>query len=458
MTTNSILTDEQQAIVDDVQVFLNPDNTDKFFLISAPAGTGKTFLAKYIYTDVYCKNSYKYDFIFTATTHKAVSVLEASLHDCDVNISTIHSFLGLRVKNDYNTGETIIAPEKNVVVKRNFIIVVDECSMISKVLFKWINSLTLNCKIIFIGDDKQLPPVGDTISPVFSMGIPIHTLTKVIRSDAHEEITNICTQLRSTVETLEFKDLFISGNIHHCSNVEFEQVVKEHFSINCPDYKILTYTNKKCIAYNEYISKLRGQKEFITEGNFYICNTPILYTNIPEISRNTFRNYKSRPRCVWNNEEIQLNSILGIQEDDSTGLQYYECTYSTFYVNAQGKWVLSAPHPEVLKVPVHYEELSNALTLLASQRRWKEYFRIKETFADLRYRDASTVHKAQGATLNKVFIDLTDLGSCKQHTVFSRLLYVAMSRAKDEIYLVGELPLRYGRVISQEDIPSISIS
>lgn len=447
-----MLTDEQLNIINDIKLFLSSDNKEKYFLISAPAGTGKTFLAQYLYTNVYKKEfKQKYSgFAFTATTHKAAGVLSANLRNTDADVSTIHSFLGLKVSNDYETGNTKITPGKDVIPKSKFIIVVDECSMINRELFNWINQLTFKCKIIFMGDDKQLPPVGDSLSPVFKLDLPVHTLTKIIRSNAHEEITTICNQLRNTVETLEFKDLFISGNIHYCSLPEFQKYVDEHFKENYPEGKILTYTNKKCIEYNQYISVLRGQERFLTEGNYYVCNNPIIYCNTPEEGYIN-HNYRNNSFKLYNNEELKITKILGIKQDKQTGLEYFECKFSPYYTDESGKFNTFKVPSQVIKVPVDYSEFLETVSAVSSSKNWKEYFRLKETFADLRYRDASTVHKAQGSTLDKVFIDLTDLGSCRQRSVFSRLLYVALSRAKEEIYLVGALPLKYGRIVLNEE-------
>lgn len=443
----SILTDEQQAILEEVNAFLLEDDS-KYFLISAPAGTGKTFLAKYLYTNVYLKNKQKSlrkfkDFVFTATTNKAAGVLDANVKGAGTSATTIHSFLGLTVSNDYSTGMTKLSATNKTVLKTNTIIIVDECSMIDRNLFKFINDYTYKCKIIFIGDDKQLPPVGNTISPVFDLGLKVHRLSKVIRSGAHEEITEVCNQLRETVDTSVFKDIQIKGNIKYCTPAEFREVVENHFKQPYPEGKILTYTNKRCVEYNEFIAMIRGQEQFLTKDNYYICNNPIVYCGAPK----SFIANKSKATILYNNEEIKIKDISEKLVDYATGLEYYECSFYRFMVTSQGDWKISdTPDENVMKVPAKFEEYLKVIKYLAKEKNWREYFRLKEEFVDLRYRDASTVHKSQGSTLDKVFIDLTDLGTCRQTSVFSRLLYVALSRAKEEIYLVGNLPSKYGKV------------
>lgn len=54
---------------------------------------------------------------------------------------------------------------------------------------------------------------------------------------------------------------------------------------------------------------------------------------------------------------------------------------------------------------------------------------------------ASTIHKAQGQTYDDIYIDLSDLRHIYQRDVIftARLLYVAFSRAKNNIYLTGDI-------------------
>ena len=58
---------------------------------------------------------------------------------------------------------------------------------------------------------------------------------------------------------------------------------------------------------------------------------------------------------------------------------------------------------------------------------WVQFFQFKdEAFADLRPIHASTVHRSQGSTYEKVFVDLTDIGRSTRRDVLLRLLYVCL--------------------------------
>ena len=75
---------------------------------------------------------------------------------------------------------------------------------------------------------------------------------------------------------------------------------------------------------------------------------------------------------------------------------------------------------------------------------WVQFFAFKdESFADLRPVHASTVHWSQGSTYEKVFVDLTDIGRSTRRDVLLRLLYVALTRARGDVYVTGELLDRF---------------
>lgn len=97
-----------------------------------------------------------------------------------------------------------------------------------------------------------------------------------------------------------------------------------------------------------------------------------------------------------------------------------------------------------VKIVKDYTNYNNALKDLASKKDWKSFYYLKEYIADLRPIEVSTVHKAQGSTLDRVYIDLNDLCSCRDPFLFARLLYVAVTRAKEKVIFFGSLNPKYG--------------
>jgi hypothetical protein len=66
---------------------------------------------------------------------------------------------------------------------------------------------------------------------------------------------------------------------------------------------------------------------------------------------------------------------------------------------------------------------------------WFDFYRLQKYFADLRPGYCLTVHKSQGSTYNNVFIDVNDIVSNPDHEETLRCLYVAVSRASENVVI-----------------------
>jgi exodeoxyribonuclease-5 len=78
----------------------------------------------------------------------------------------------------------------------------------------------------------------------------------------------------------------------------------------------------------------------------------------------------------------------------------------------------------------------------ARRSAWVRFFTVKDQYVDLRPPFASTVHKAQGMTLDQAFIDVADIGQCTRWYDAIKLMYVALTRARFRAVLTGALPER----------------
>ena len=138
------------------------DPSQKEFIMSGPAGVGKTYWMGHIIDEIMpryhetCKligidPEYE-NVVMTATTNKAAEVLE---YATGRPTQTIHSFLNLTIYEDHSTGKTKLNKNPRTwTVHEKMIIFVDECSMIDSPLYKMIHEGTLKCKIVYVGDHK----------------------------------------------------------------------------------------------------------------------------------------------------------------------------------------------------------------------------------------------------------------------------------------------------------------
>jgi ATP-dependent exoDNAse (exonuclease V) alpha subunit len=93
--------------------------------------------------------------------------------------------------------------------------------------------------------------------------------------------------------------------------------------------------------------------------------------------------------------------------------------------------------------PKNWSEADSLLKFYRKNQAWRKFFKIKEDYLDIRSLHALTCHKAQGSTYKEVFVDLDDIGINKKYYEVARLVYVAITRASDKVYLYGKLPDRW---------------
>ena len=439
--------DQQQAADQLVNFLLSQENE---ILCSGAPGVGKSHLISWFVNEGYSRyiqvcrergllTKYVDEPIVTATTNKAAEVLRTKLGK---DVRTIHSYLGLVVKEDYNNGGTHIVNGKKFGFKYQKVLFIDECSMIDYGLYDYIQKACIDCKIIYVGDKDQLAPVNCPNSPVFTKkGMSVIQLTTNVRLSQHPELLALADQLRETVNSKIFYPINpIPGVVEYLSGQQFQEKINELFKVPNPNNKLVTYTNQRALAYNEYIKyDLRKYEAPYVKGERYLVNSALVHSIEGSEEKEvilatdtviTVDEVLNEDVVIIKDEVIQVINLIIVKEEDA--IPIHICApYSSF----------------------RYLQL---LKKLAKNKNWKEYFGLKEKIADLRLADCSTVHKAQGSTYQNIFIDLNDLGECRAYTTAARLLYVACTRATDHVYLYGNLPDRLGGMPSEDLLLSSS--
>lgn len=428
------LNSDQTKAAKDILQFLFSKNSE--LIISGSAGTGKTFLTKYIIKELL--ENYKnmcntmnipyidYKVYLTATTNKASKVLG---ENCKESTTTIYSLLNLIVKNNYNNGKKYIYENKKAkkFTIENSIIFIDECSMIDTELYDYIKINILykgnNNKIIYIGDENQLAPVNETYPYIFYQELPIIYLNQQMRNNTIPNLINLSEQFKKTVQNGIFNPIISdSKNIIHLSDKEFVKKLDEYFIQNKTNSKILAYTNDFVNKYNAYIRKKLNYPINFMKNEIVIVNTPFISRKNKNIYCNLYAEYELTIKDILPNENLTY-------DDDSL-----ECYVYTTYQTREMK----------IYTPVDKEKYKLLLKKTAKESNWEKHFYFKESIIDIRPSYASTVHKSQGSTYDNVFIDLNDIGKNWRNNEVARMLYVAVTRAKYNIFLRGALPPKYG--------------
>lgn len=390
---------------------------EKFICLSGMPGTGKTYLLNKLASQLDTINTVLkiagrtpfIDIRFTATTNKAAAVLKESL-DSEY-ATTVYKLFGIKVTNDYRTGEEKLDFTRAITVPDSLIII-DEASMLSYEVLEYINKYAIRSKVIFVGDKNQLPTVGGASADVFNR-FKVIELTKIMRQKP--SLAKAIKNAKNTLEAGEMIDLpsMESESIIRLNKSEFLDSI---VNMGLND-KILCYTNNKCIAYNSHIRQELGLPTTPIKGDLCIS--------------------KGRVVSQYGDRQIVLNAEESFPIIDVKPIEKYiyigDCKYGVKeYLTHKGTF-FGLEKPELYPLL-----LKSAYAKCKEIKNYTGYIYIKENILDPRFYYSSTIHSAQGSTYDNVYIDLNDIvkgrGATKETK--NKLLYVAISRAKNKIYFV----------------------
>ena len=198
------LNSDQQLAYQKLVNFINSDS--KSFLLLGSAGSGKTTVIINFFAETSLKIA------FCAFTNKATQVLRKTAKKFNIKFSvsfgTIHQILGLRPYLD-EIGDLKFLYQKNYSKIKDYdIVIFDECSCISKELLFYItDSKPEKTKLIFLGDNWQLPPINEELSKTFHYcGSNKAILKKIMRStNTYMELIN--TNLQEYITHFKNNDL-----------------------------------------------------------------------------------------------------------------------------------------------------------------------------------------------------------------------------------------------------------
>lgn len=418
---------QQHALEVLIKFALSKD--ERFFILEGPAGVGKTFLINQFYEEV---KSYfaAHQFLTgdeasdafmpiqpTATTNPATEHLVIS----DSQAQTIHSFLELTLKTNYQTGQSELIPRygSDGPINQPMLIIVDEASYIDDRLLYFMDKRTHpDSKFILMGDDCQLVSPRYRIAPAFTKGYPMFSLTQQMRQDPNSALGNLCLALRNSVKT-GFIEPFnlVKGEIEHFTDHEqwfalAQQEMIEPTWLPC-DSRILNWRNKNVVSYNSRIlTALRGDPRPYSGQNM-ISNRPVIQGGL------------NRSRVVVpNNGQVLVKDVVEAHDE---GIQGYKVDY--YFKNRLYQGFM----------PTNPQDIKHLRTRGLAEGNKHLVAKALEEWLDFRPVFSSTVDKAQGSTYDRVFINLPDLTACNDFTRVLRMVYTSVSRARQTVYFYGDL-------------------
>lgn len=464
-------TDDQKEAVTGIISFINePFNPNKYAIgLCGAGGVGKTFVTRFIINN--CKYS---DSMIrcTSPTHKACRVFSYAIGG--KSVYTIQSTFGFRLDlnlEDFNPERPQFNPKSKAKLDNIKVLFIDESSMLPAGLVSYIMKACKErkIKIIFIGDDNQLPPVNERVSTAFKRCYKIYRLTTIIRQELDNPIRNLLQMLRGDIDnkTSNFIN-YVSKNVGQCmynensegfliTNPEgFKNCIDisfndEKFTENIDMYKIIAYTNIRISAWNNYVRNYiikDSERGVITKNDLIMSNETIVDDFLSTI--------------IVNSEEYIIKDLVKYV-DSKYGFKGYMVKFQLVHGGRVTSPLFVIDSKDRNSIIMYNNTINE---LLASAKRatggtrvnkWKEYYNFKKKYllitnivdsnnkilhrASIDYGFAITSHKSQGSTYDNVFVDLNDIIFDSNMNIRTntnevlRMLYVACSRAKKQLIM-----------------------
>ena len=427
--TGSDLTDGQAIALQSIFDFL--ESTKRTFCLTGFAGTGKTFMTQLVLQ--YCDEQ-KLKVALGSPTNKAAKVLSQITGEDAV---TIAKMLGIRPKIDKSTGKEIYAqdPEATAVDIEDYdLVILDEASMISSELLEILSQefTLLGPKFLFLGDPAQLPPVGEKKSVVFDEISEQAHLNEVVRYSG--AILNWATALRSQTKVAPVSRFCDSQTLIVKDDADFAETLLSEFTSDGfqadSDYcRVLAWTNASVARWNKRIR----QAIFGRKAPRFMPGERLIATGACTRREVNLKNEYVENVILPSSGEVE---VLEAHTERGT------IEYGNFQADIFDYWVINAQDEDGaiknFRVLAQEEEerLKGMLKDYASRYEWDNYWGLKKAFHPLHYAYALTVHRSQGSTFQKVFLDLRNLLTNRKTHERNKLLYTAATRGSEQMIVL----------------------
>ncbi|KAA6351902.1 ATP-dependent RecD-like DNA helicase [termite gut metagenome] len=487
------LTSEQSALLNELELFLN-DKSSLCFLLKGYAGTGKTFMMKGL-TDFF-KHTDR-PFILAAPTGRAAKVISKRTKSKAYTIhKTIYSNQDLQEykTTDLDGSETFkfYYNLKNNEDGANAVYIIDEASMVSDTysegeffrfgsgflltdFLKYINfdNNDHNKKLIFIGDNAQLPPVNMNFSPAlseqylvnkYSVNVRNFELTEVVRQQKDSGILQNATKIRDAIKDKIFNQINIKTDTADTKHIEHADLLTTYLQA-CnnqidDDTILLAHSNSSVKEYNDFVRKhfFPNQIDITTNDRLILVHNNYNY-EIELLNGDFGKVVDVSPQNETHTIMLKKKLNNGDVREINVHLTFRDIIVEFTDIEDR-KFQIPCKIVENLLYSKERDLSSNELKALyidfkirnpnlkPGTKELKDTLRTDKYFNALRVKFgyAVTCHKAQGGEWKQVFINCkTSMGYF--NASYYRWLYTALTRAKETLYLLDEPHFGIGSAI-----------
>lgn len=440
-------TPDQACALVKLSDFVNSNNHLHLFILRGFAGTGKTTILAHIAKSLQKDNKV----VLLAPTGRAARVLSSY---CGMPAFTVH-------KKIYWLAEGAEGDLNFVLQKNKFndtIFIVDESSMLSsgasgdrdvlEDLMRYVYR-GKGCKVIFAGDNAQLPPVHFDYSPAldarfledrFNMPVSEVELNNVVRQSNESGVLKNATLLREAIQlgSVEIGFEINTSDFININGLELQESLEESITeYGVEDVLFITRSNKRANQFNNEVrNRLLFREEKVEAGDLLMSVKNNYHWLSSEEKKDDF---------IANGESFEIRKVLG--KDEMYGYQFAD-------VNVR---FIDDRMPDI-DVKIWLNSIEVEAPSLGSVEMRDLYFKVYDDYVaqgegkkakqltlndpfynavQCKFSYAVTCHKAQGGQWSAVFVDHGYLTDEMVDENFLRWLYTAITRAKQKVYLVN---------------------
>jgi exodeoxyribonuclease-5 len=306
------------------------------------------------------------------------------------------------------------------------------------------------CKLVFVGDTAQLPPVKQELSPAlnqnylslhFSTEVAEVELSEVLRQDALSGILHNATNLRNLMhENIDDHFQFLIRNktdiTHLQDGYDIQGALEDGYrDVGRTETTIIVRSNKRANQYNRQIrTQIMSLENDLAVGDLLLVVKNNYFWLTPD----------SQAGFIANGDVIEILRILSFQ-------QLYGFRFAKVHVQ-----LVDYPDQDAFDTVLILDALDaegHALTYEQSNElyqkvrqdyshlpKYKQYPEVKKNpffnALQVKFAYALTCHKAQGGQWKRVFIEKPYLLEGPSVDYY-RWLYTAITRASEHLFLIG---------------------
>lgn len=327
------------------------------------------------------------------------------------------------------------------------LVIIDEYSMVEDSIARLLRQGLVenpNSRLLIVGDIYQLPSPAQTTPSILNNATPEVTLTEPMRYAPGSPLHKLETiarfnpgQIRSSISSLEDREsIFIHGDSDSLkTEIATVSDVKDESSI------MLFFRRDAMSAANLDIRNIiyGSNEDQLVEGEVVRIQKT---SKLPKTGSDT-----DFPGMIYSGQHVQLRDVekerhsthinIGAKVVVSEG-EYWTATILTNTGEHRVPLIFSSKEdrasPDYLGSDHYNELMSEVAKACQEQETWAAYHEVKNNFVQIAYSYATTVHRAQGATFDNVFLSLKEIENAPPY-MRRNIVYVALTRARKSLHI-----------------------